>query len=230
MVRITYLSHAGFLIQGGGARLVVDPFLTGNPNAARRPEEVEADYVLLTHGHPDHVGDGLEIARRCGATVIAAFELGLFCERRGVSKVHTMHIGGSHTFPFGTVKLTPALHGSAFPDEHGITYTGLACGFLVTVEGKTLYHAGDTGLTAEMGLLGERHRIDVALLPIGDNYTMGVEDALHAARLLRAGLVVPMHFGTFPVLTPDAVGFEERARELGIPVRVLAYGESLDLG
>jgi L-ascorbate metabolism protein UlaG (beta-lactamase superfamily) len=229
MIRLTYLSHACFLIEGGSSRLIIDPFLTGNPNAPVGPEEIEVDYVLATHGHPDHLGDAVEIANRNQATIVAPFELGLFCERRGAKKVHTMHIGGSFAFPFGTLKLTPALHGSGYPDEEGITYTGNPCGFLIQMEGKTIYHAGDTGLTVEMKLLGEFHTIDVALLPIGDNYTMGEEDALHAARFLKAGLVIPMHFGTFPVLTAGPEHFQTKAESVGITVRSLGFGESLEV-
>ncbi len=229
MIRITYLSHACFLIEGGGSRLIIDPFLKGNPNAPIPPEEVKVDYVLVTHGHPDHLGDSVEIANRNNATIVAPFELGLFCERQGAKQVHTMHIGGSYTFPFGSLKMTPAFHGSGYPDENGMVYTGNPCGFLVRMEGKTLYHAGDTGLMSEMKLIGERNEIDAAMLPIGDNYTMGEEDALYAARLLRCSMVIPMHFGTFPVLIPNAGSFQEKADSSGINARTLGFGESLDL-
>ncbi len=229
MIQITYLSHAAFLIEGGGSRLIIDPFLRGNPNAPVSPEEVRVDYVLATHGHPDHLGDSVEIADRNQATIVAPFELGVFCEKLGAKSVHTMHIGGSHSFPFGSLKMTAAFHGSGFPDEEGMTYTGNPCGFLIRMEGKTIYHAGDTGLMAEMKLIGELNSIDVAMLPIGDNYTMGVEDALHAARFLKAATVVPMHFGTFPVLIPDAKDFRVRAEAEGIEVHVLEFGETLNL-
>jgi len=229
MIRLTYLSHSCFLIEGGGSRLIVDPFLRDNPNAPISPEAVQVDYVLATHGHPDHLGDAVEIAERNHATIIAPFELGLFCERQGAGQVHTMHIGGSFDFPFGSVKMTPALHGSGFPDEEGMTYTGNPCGFLIEMEGKTLYHAGDTGLSAEMKVLGELNRIDVALLPIGGNYTMGEEDALHAARFLKAGLVIPMHFGTFPVLAKNPEAFRQRAESVGITVRSMAFGETMEV-
>jgi L-ascorbate metabolism protein UlaG (beta-lactamase superfamily) len=229
MVKITYLSHACFLIEGGGSRLIIDPFLTGNPNAPISMTEVEVDYVLATHGHPDHLGDSVPIAKRTQATIVAPFELGLFCERQGAEKVHTMHIGGSYPFPFGSLKMTPALHGSGFPTENGMTYTGNPCGFLIKMDGRTVYHAGDTGLTMEMQLIGDLNKIDAALLPIGDNYTMGAADALQAARMLRPNLVIPMHFGTFPVLTPDADEFCARAEAEGICFKSLGFGESLEL-
>jgi L-ascorbate metabolism protein UlaG (beta-lactamase superfamily) len=229
MIRITYLSHSCFLIEGEGSRLIIDPFLEGNPNAPMRAREVKADFVLATHGHPDHLGDSVEIANGNDATLVAPFELGLFCERKGARKVHTMHIGGRHSFPFGSVKLTPALHGSGYPDEQGMTYTGNPCGFLIGISGKTLYHAGDTGLMADMKLIGELNRIDVAMLPIGDNYTMGEEDALHAARFLNSSMVIPMHFGTFPELVPGPETFQSKAAAAGIAVRVLGFGETLEL-
>jgi len=226
---LTYLSHSCFLIEGGGSRLIVDPFLRDNPNAPIAPEAVKVDFVLVTHGHPDHLGDAVEIAARNRATIIAPFELGLFCERQGAEQVHTMHIGGSFNFPFGLVKLTSALHGSGFPDSKGMIYTGNPCGFLIEMEGKTIYHAGDTGLSMEMKLLGELNRIDVALLPIGGNYTMGEEDALHAARFLKAGLVIPMHYGTFPVLTENSDLFRREAESVGITVRSLTFGETMEV-
>ncbi len=229
MIRLTYLSHSCFLLEGGGSRLIIDPFLRDNPNAPIAPEAVQVDFVLATHGHPDHLGDTVEIAARNGATIIAPFELGLFCERQGAQQVHTMHIGGSFSFPFGSVKLTPALHGSGFPDADGMTYTGNPCGFLIQMEGKTIYHAGDTGLSMEMKLIGELNRIDVALLPIGGNYTMGEEDALHAARFLKAGLVIPMHFGTFPVLVENSDAFRRAAESVGITVRSLKFGETMEV-
>lgn len=229
MIKITYLSHSCFLIEGGGSRLIIDPFLRGNPNAPITPEEVEVDFVLVTHGHPDHLGDAVEISGRNQAMIIAPFELGLFCERQGAEKVHTMHIGGSFDFSFGSVKLTPALHGSGFPDAQGMIYTGNPCGFLIGMEKKTIYHAGDTGLSVEMKLIGEFNTIDVALLPIGGNYTMGEEDALHAARFLKTGMVIPMHFGTFPVLTENSDTFQRRAESVGITARSLVFGETMEV-
>lgn len=140
-----------------------------------------------------------------------------------------MHIGGRHPFPSGALKMTPALHGSGFPGDEGMVYTGNPCGFLIFMEGKTICHAGDTGLSMEMKLMGDMNHIDAALLPVGDNYTMGADDALEAARLLKTDLVIPMHFGTFPVLAPDSQAFCEAAEAAGIGFQSLGYGESLDL-
>ncbi len=228
MPKLTYLGHSAFLVEGGGARLVIDPFLKGNPRATMKPEDLAVDYVLLTHGHGDHLGDALQIAagspRGRRPTVIAPFELAGYCEKRG-AETHAMHIGGSHRFPFGRVKLTIAHHGSAAPDG---TCTGSPCGFLVTIEDRTLYHSGDTGLFSDMELIGEMNPIDVALLPIGDNFTMGIADAVKAAELLQARLYVPMHYRTFEVIEADPEEFAREVQARGLFARVLPIGETLE--
>lgn len=224
-MRITYLGHACFLVNTGGRRLIFDPFLSQNPKAAARAGEIEVDYVLLTHGHSDHLGDGIEIARRCRATIIAPFELAMYCRRQG-AEVHDMQIGGAHTFPFGRVKLTPAWHGSAVVTEQGIEYTGNPCGYLLAAEGKIVYNAGDTALFGDMRLIGERHPLDLALLPIGDNYTMGPEDAVYAARLLKPRALIPMHYDTFDVIRQDPGVLARELAPDGIAVHILRPGES----
>jgi len=167
-IELTYYGHACFSIKGQGATLLIDPFLTGNPLALINAEEVEADYILVSHGHGDHLGDTVAIARRTGAMVIANYEIATYCQKQGV-KAHDLHLGGGWDFPFGRVKLTIAHHGSSFPDG---SYAGNPCGFLIQMEGKRIYNAADTGLFYDMKLIGEEG-IDVAILPIGDNYTMG---------------------------------------------------------
>jgi L-ascorbate metabolism protein UlaG (beta-lactamase superfamily) len=224
MPRLTYLGHAAFKVEGSKARIVIDPFLSGNPLATVGPEEIKVDYVLLTHGHNDHLGDGIDIAKTNQATIVAPNELAIYCADKG-AKIHPMHIGGAHEFPFGRVKLTIAHHGSVAPDG---TYTGNPCGFLITMDGKTLYHPGDTGLFSDMKLIGQLNRIDVALLPIGDNFTMGIEDAVRAAEYLQAGLYIPMHYKTFEVIDVDPDEFVKKVQAEGRQAQVLPIGESLE--
>jgi L-ascorbate metabolism protein UlaG (beta-lactamase superfamily) len=183
---------------------------------------------LLTHGHPDHLGDGVEIARKNNAVVIAPFELATYCDGKGL-QTHPMHIGGAFDFPFGRVKLTIAMHGSGYPSQDAVLYMGNPCGFLVTSEGKTIYHAGDTGLFYDMKLIGEMNRIDLALLPIGGNFTMGVDDAVKAVELLKPRLTVPMHYDTFDLIKADPDVFVARLEEMGARGKKLAVGEELIL-
>ena len=223
---VQYLSHSCFLLKAGGRTLVIDPFFTGNPRATVNAADIQADYVLLTHAHGDHLGDGLDIAIRCNATVIAANELAIYCTMKG-AKAHPMHIGGGWDFDFGRVKLTIAHHSSAAANATGFDYVGNPCGFLVMAEGKTLYHAGDTGLFYDMKLIGEMNPVDLALLPIGDNFTMGVDDAIKAVELMRPKQVVPMHYDTFDLIKADPHKFASGAERHGAKATVLKVGESL---
>jgi len=229
-MKLTYYGHSCVLVETNGKKLIFDPFLTGNPSAPIAANDIQADYVLLTHGHNDHVGDAFEIAKRCGAVVIAPNELAVYAGWQGC-KTHPMHIGGSWTFDFGKVKLTPALHGSGYqPDgEQTFIYMGMPSGMLLTAEGRTIYHAGDTALYGDMKIIGERNAIDLAFLPIGDNFTMGPDDALTAAEWLRAKRVVPIHYNTFPLIAQDGKAFAERLNAAGIEGLPLAPGESIEL-
>ncbi len=228
MPKLTYFGHDAFLLENERTRIIFDPFLTGNPLATIKPEQVKADYVLLTHGHGDHLGDGIKIAKANGATIIAPYELATYCGNKGC-QVHPMHIGGGFNFPFGRVKLTIAHHGSgAALGGDTLSYMGNPCGFLVTIAGKTVYHAGDTGLFLDMRLIGELNSIDVALLPIGDNFTMGIDDAVKAAEFLRPKLTVPMHYNTFDVIKADPQQFKQKLEAAGLSAQVVSPGQSIE--
>lgn len=225
--RVRWLGHACLEIQVPGHTILIDPFLTDNPKAAARPEDLNPDFLLISHGHGDHVGDVVPIAKRTGATVIANFEIAGWLETQGLTKVHGMQHGGAHVFPFGRVKMTLAFHGSALPDG---SYGGNPAGFhLFLDDGPKLYDAADTGLFGDMRLIGEEG-VDLAMLPIGDNYTMGPDDAIRAVKLLNPGLVMPIHYDTWDLIAQDANAWAERVRtETSAEPVVLEPGESLSL-
>jgi L-ascorbate metabolism protein UlaG (beta-lactamase superfamily) len=223
-MKITYHGHSCFIIEADKHRIIIDPFLSGNPAAKIKPKDVRVEAVLVSHGHSDHLGDAVEISKNNNATIIAPFELVNYCTARG-ARGHAMHIGGSYEFPFGRVKLTIAHHGST--TDTGAT--GNPCGFIVAMGGKTIYHAGDTGLFSDMKLIGEINRIDVALLPIGDNFTMGVEDAIKAVEFLRPRMVIPMHYNTFDVIKQDPKRFVEGLKGTLTKGVVLGAGENLEI-
>jgi L-ascorbate metabolism protein UlaG (beta-lactamase superfamily) len=219
-MKLTFLGHSGLLLDIG-QQVAIDPFLTGNPVATKRAEELSPAYILLTHAHGDHYGDTEGLAKRTGATVVASFEVVSYLGRRGISG-HAMNIGGSFTFPFGKVTYTPAWHSNSLPDG---SYAGMPSGVVLEAEGKRLYHAGDTALFGDMALIGKK-ALDVALLPIGDNYTMGPEDALEAVRLLRPKVVIPIHYNTFELIRQDAQAFKAAVEaQTDSRVVVLAPGE-----
>jgi L-ascorbate metabolism protein UlaG (beta-lactamase superfamily) len=226
VVVLTYHSHACFSITVGDTHLLIDPFLDGNPLADVGPEEVKADYILVSHGHGDHVGDTVRIAKRTGAMTISNFEIQNWLQGQGVENAHPLHIGGGYDFPFGRVKLTIAHHGSALPDG---SYGGNPAGFLLTLEGKRIYHACDTGLFYDMKLIGEGG-LDVAILPIGDNFTMGPDDALRAVELLAPKIVIPIHYDTFDVIKQDPGAFAARVEaETTAKCVILEPGDRLQL-
>ncbi len=225
-VTLTWYSHACFLIETGGGKLLTDPFLTGNPLAPITADAVEADYIFVSHGHGDHVGDTVSIAKRTGATVVSNFEIQNWLTGQGVEQTHPQHIGGGFNFPWGRVKLTIAHHGSALPDG---SYGGNPCGFLFYINGCKVYHACDTGLFYDMKLIGEE-QIDLAILPIGDNFTMGPDDTLRAVKLIQPARVIPIHYDTFEVINQDPQAWAKRVRnETAAEVTVLTPGDSLQL-
>jgi L-ascorbate metabolism protein UlaG (beta-lactamase superfamily) len=225
-VKISWYGHACFLIETDGSKLLTDPFLTGNPLAPIRADVVEADYILVSHGHGDHVGDAVSIAKRTGATVISNFEIHNWFAAQGVENVHPQHIGGGYDYPWGRVKLTIAHHGSVLPDG---TYGGNPVGLLFYIKNKKVYHACDTGLFYDMKLIGEEG-IDLAILPIGDNFTMGPDDALRAVELIQPAQVIPIHYDTFEVIKQDPHAWARRVEgETSAKVVVMKPGDSLTL-
>ncbi|MEA2062679.1 MAG: metal-dependent hydrolase [Gemmatimonadota bacterium] len=227
MASITYYGHSAFMIDTGSHRVLIDPFISGNPQATVSADELSCDAILLTHGHGDHLGDTISIAQRCGALVVTTYELAGYLDTQDVRN-HPMHIGGAREFEFGTVKLIPAFHGGGVEGVEGLSCT--PCGFLFTFGGTTVMHSGDTSLTIEFELIGRMHRIDVALLPIGDNFTMGPEDALEAVCMLKPKLVVPMHYNTWELIAQDSKQFKQAVEsETSSKVALVAPGETLEL-
>ncbi|MEK4175949.1 metal-dependent hydrolase [Aeribacillus sp. FSL K6-1305] len=226
-MKVSFHGHSIVQIETNGKNIIIDPFINGNGQTDLKVEDVKADVILLTHGHNDHVGDTVEIAKRNDSLVVAIAELATYLSWKGI-KTHGMSIGGAYEFEFGKVKLTQAFHGSSYTeDNQNIVYTGMPAGILLTAEDKTIYHAGDTALFSDMKLIGERNEIDLAFLPIGDNYTMGLEDALTAAEWIRAKKVVPIHYNTFPVIQQNPEDFVSKLPD-GVGL-LLKPGETIEL-
>jgi L-ascorbate metabolism protein UlaG (beta-lactamase superfamily) len=222
---LKYHGHSFVQIESGKHSIVIDPFITGNPTAKVKPSDIRCDYIVLTHGHGDHYGDTVEIANKNNATVVATFELANHLEIKGVRFVKGINIGGSHSFDTGRIKLTIAHHSSSAPDG---AYTGEAAGVLVYIDGKTIYHSGDTSLFYDMRLIGEMNNIDYAFLPIGDTFTMGIDDAVKAAEFLNAKNVIPLHYNTFEPIKADAKEFKKKIESIGKKCIILNPDEKIE--
>lgn len=224
MPKLTFLGHSGWLIESEKYNIVIDPFLDGNPLAKHKASDIKADYIILSHAHGDHTGDAEAIARANDSTIIANFEIANYYGAKNI-KNHTLHIGGGWDFPFGRVKLTPAFHGSSFPDG---TYGGMPAGILVKLNGLTIYHTGDTALFSDMQLIG-KSAVDVMLVCIGDNFTMGIDDAVDAVSFVKPKLTIPMHYKTFGFVDVDENDFKNECIKRGFKTELIKVAESLNI-
>jgi L-ascorbate metabolism protein UlaG (beta-lactamase superfamily) len=226
-MKLSYYGHSCFSVQTGGKTLLFDPFVTPNSLASHiKIENIEADYILISHGHFDHIADAIEIARRTGATVVSNYEIVVWLGKQGIEKTHPLNHGGGKAFDFGRVKYVNAVHSSQLPDG---SYGGNPGGFVVENAQETFYYSGDTALTRDMEFIAEEFDLRFAVLPIGDNFTMGARDAAKAATLLKCNQVVGVHYDTFPPIEIDhaqAAGIFERA---GKKLYFVPIGGSLEL-
>ena len=226
-MKFTYYGHACFAVVAGGKTLLFDPFITPNPLAKKIDAgKIAADFILVSHGHGDHVADVVEIAERTGATVIAPFEVGDWFEKKKVKNVQAMNHGGAAKTSFGRVKLTAAIHSSSMPDG---SYGGNPCGFVIESSGGNFYYSGDTALTLDMKLIGEQTKLRFAIMPIGDYYTMGIEDATRAANLVGVSKIVGVHYDTFPPIKIDRSAARKAAEAAGIELLLPVIGETIEV-
>jgi L-ascorbate metabolism protein UlaG (beta-lactamase superfamily) len=226
-MKLTYYGHACFAVEAGGTTLLFDPFITPNPLAEKiAADKIAADFILVSHGHGDHVADVVAIAQRTGATVIAPFEVGSWFEKKGLENVQSMNHGGAARTPFGRVKLTAAIHSSSMPDG---SYGGNPAGFVIETSDGNFYYSGDTALTSDMKLIGEQTELRFAVLPIGDFFTMGIEDALCAANFVRVTKIVGVHYDTFPPIKLDHAAAAKAAQAAGKELLLPKIGETIDI-
>jgi len=224
-MKIKFHGHSFVQIESSKHSIVIDPFITGNPKAIVKPSDIKCDFIVLSHGHGDHFGDTIEISRNNNALVLATYELANYAESKGSRFTHTMNLGGGFNLTSGRVKLTLAHHSSSTPDG---AYAGDAAGILLYLDGKTFFHAGDTALFYDMKLIGETNSIDYAFLPIGDNFTMGIDDAVKAAEFLNARKVIPIHYNTFDVIKADAEEFRKKIQSIGKECIVMNPGDKIE--
>ncbi len=225
-MRITYFGHACFQVEVGGKHLLFDPFISGNPLAEGIDiDNIAADYILISHAHDDHTRDAIAIAKRTGATIVGISEIYSWALRNGIEKAHPMNIGGSWKFDFGTVKMTDAVHSSSFADG---SYGGSPAGFYIETTEGNLYYAGDTALFNGMKMLGKYHNVDLAFLPIGDNFTMGVDDALIASRFIKCDQIIGMHFDTFGFIQVDHAQAIEKFKQRDRLLTLMEIGQTIE--
>ncbi|MGJ0165609.1 metal-dependent hydrolase [Staphylococcus hominis] len=211
-MKLSFHGQSTIYFESNDKKVIVDPFISGNDKSDLDEQTLDVDYIILTHGHGDHFGDVVELANRNHATVIGSAEVqGYLTTYHGIEHAHGMNIGGKYQFDFGTVKFVQAFHSSSYTNEDGIpVYLGMPMGVIIEAEGKTIYHAGDTGLFSDMKLIAKRHPVDVCFIPIGDNFTMGIEDASYAINeFIKPKISVPIHYNTFPLIEQDPQKFKE---------------------
>ncbi|EOZ99086.1 hypothetical protein A33Q_0794 [Indibacter alkaliphilus LW1] len=227
MIDITYYGHSAFLVKMGGKSIIFDPFISPNEKASEIDvSSLKADYVLISHGHEDHVADAEAIAKSSDAMLVSNYEVAVWFSEKGVKKFHPMNHGGSKKFDFGWVKYVTAIHSSTLPDGSSGGNPG---GFVVKHEGGCFYYAGDTALTYDMKLIGEEFKVDFAFLPIGDNFTMGIADAIKAADFVGTDKIIGMHYDTFPYIEIDLEQAKKAAAKAGKELILLNIGESIKL-
>jgi len=226
-MKITYYGHSCFSVQAGAKHLLFDPFISPNELAKHIDvSKIPADYILVSHGHIDHLADAAAIAKRTGAVIVSNFEITVWFTNQGVHKTHGMNLGGSWAFDFGRVKYIPAIHSSSFPDG---SYAGNPGGFVVETREGNFYYAGDTALTMDMKLIGESTPLKFAALPVGDNFTMGIEDAIKASEFIRCNEILGVHYDTFPPIKIDQGLARAKFQAAGKRLLLMKPGESIEL-
>lgn len=228
-MKVTFFGHSAFLLSQNNVRLLFDPFLKENPLRAGLNNDVKADYILVSHGHKDHLGDTVELALRHNSKVISIFEISNYLASKGLTNLVPVNIGGKLKTDFGYIKMVMAVHSSSILDRESTLNGGFPAGFVVNFFGNTIYFAGDTGIFGDMKLIGDLYSIDIALLPVGGHFTMDTSDALYAVDMLRPKFVIPMHFNTWPVISADVNTFMEELKNKGIKGVCLDIDESIEI-